>query len=112
MMSEVTTRSCDAARCRAVKGEANKWWVVFEHPCGVFLTTAEMMGELPDSFDRDGFARQDCCGESCLQVVLSAWTSRAHSPAIPELEEMLATVKRDVMSNPPPTLTAVEREGQ
>ena len=71
----VETIGCDAKNCQELKRESNNWWVVLEHPSGVFVTTAELIEEgVPALFDRDGldgFKRHDACSEACLRA--RAW---------------------------------------
>ena len=88
-MSQVETLCCDGKHCQEVKRESNKWWVLLEHPSGVFVTTGELMDGLPEVFRRGSFTRHDACSEACLHKILGEWTRRAHLPSVPELEEML-----------------------
>lgn len=84
-MSELVTKKCDADGCQSVKRETNKWWIALEHPIGVFFTTADMVHQIPEVFDRDGFVHWDACSEQCLQKILGRWTSKAQLPAVLEM---------------------------
>ncbi|KKL60169.1 hypothetical protein LCGC14_2207990 [marine sediment metagenome] len=92
-MSDRLVKFCNGKNCKEFKRESNKWWILLEHPSGVFVTTSDLLEGLPAMFDRDGFTQHDACGEACLQSIFAAWTSRAHDPAIPELEEMLTAIE-------------------
>jgi hypothetical protein len=80
-MSEVNTRRCDAPKCDAIKGEANKWWTVLSNVHAAVVTTcdrAEYTRALLGSGDLN-WKYEDACGEECLQKILGEWTSKAHT---------------------------------
>ena len=80
-MSELSTRRCDAPKCNHIKGEGNKWWVIFTGPHGALVTTEERVKRLTVGYDLDQWQVSDACAEECLQKILGEWTRKAHAGA-------------------------------
>ena len=75
-MSRRTTDYCDA--CGAVKGEANKWWLLSVDRSGNSITVTPSAPDTETLESVDSPATFDACGEACMQAIFGQWVARAH----------------------------------
>lgn len=70
--------ACDAPGCPKVKGEANRWWLVWEVVAIAGMPDMISVSPWNKNCDKDSY--QHACSESCALKLVSAWMAKAEQP--------------------------------